>query len=436
MAQKKAKNTTRKQKGSKVIVGRGDYDVVELVPKTAATIRDIDKRLSRLEGGGRKSSAFADVGSALGSAFGPLGSRLGGLAGSAIGSILGHGDYVVEKNSLMTGTGTPPGFKDSERWVTISHREFVGDVVAPGTTAFTTSYQLSVNPGLGSTFQWAAPIAQQYDQWEALGIVFCFESTSGNLTTSQALGNVSIASQYDPLDSPFSSEIEMLNSEFASSASPNCSFVHPIECAVKDTPVPLKYVRSGAVVAGDVRLYDLCRTTVAVTGVSAPAGSVLGKIWVVYQIKLGKPKLYGGLLAKGALFNEIVFLGASSNSYFGGSVGTSNSRNSLPVTYSNNTITFPNSISSGKFLISMELLGTSASLTVPAITYANCSLESTTGIGLNQENNGSTWIRYMLGVRINNPDPSSAASITWASGATVPVGAAASVLITLMSADA
>lgn len=259
--------------------------------------------------GGFWRSALSAAGGAAGTALGgPLagfaGATVGGLAGkiaSALagskywglspGTITGSGDYKLAGNSLVPGLGTqPPTFRNGKRTNMVCHREFINDVV--GSVAFVnTSYGL--NPGQAGTFPWLSALAQNYEEYRIHGMIFEFKSTSGEsfASTTSSTGVVIMSTEYNSLNAPFASKVEMENYQFTTSAKPSQSFLHPVECAKQDNVLSNHYIRSGAVPAGaDRRFYDLGNFQIATSGMQI-SGVTIGELWVTYEVELIKPRV-------------------------------------------------------------------------------------------------------------------------------------------------
>jgi len=240
--------------------------------------------------GATRSTPFRDVGGAVGGLFGNTGRALGSAAGSLIGSIFGMGAYTVNNNSIMTNSNGPPMFNASSAGSTIvSHREFLTDI--QGSTAFT-SQTFPLNPGLTTPFPWLSEIAENYQQYEFLGLVFEFKSTSAVAvnSTNTALGTVIMATNYNVAESAFTNKQQMEAYMFTTSTSPAVSAYHPVECSPKDAPLQTMYVRNGLPAAGtDLRMYDLGNFQIATVGMQAAAN--IGELWVTYHVKLLKPRL-------------------------------------------------------------------------------------------------------------------------------------------------
>jgi Viral coat protein (S domain). len=171
--------------------------------------------------------------------------------------------------------------------VHVKHREFLG--VINSSTEFTTQ-QYELNPGLDNLMPWCSSIANNFQQYKIQSMAFEFVSTSATALstgTNNALGQISIATQYDSLQQDFRNLNDMLNSQWATSTKISSDLLHPIE-AERDqtTAIPL-YVRSGRA-PGDIRLYDWGKTTLGVYGCQS-TGDQIGQIWVSYDICFYKP---------------------------------------------------------------------------------------------------------------------------------------------------
>lgn len=310
--------------------------------------------------------------------------------GASIGKVLGHGaqqlfkmvtgfgDYNVENNTLLDGGMSPPMIVNSidNGGVIIRHREYIKDINA--TSAFDL-VAYDINPGLSGTFPWLAGVADAYEQYQFRGLIFEFKSLSSDAvlssSTSSALGSVMMATSYNALDPNFSTKSQMLNYEFANSSKPSDSFVHPIECATKLTPVDQLYVRTGAVPAGgDQRLYDIGNFQVATVGMQASSG-ICGELWATYEIEFFKPKF--GSLGVGDF--DLWRIDVASPSFPLGTIPTHRpSTLGGTLAHSNSAYIFPPGITSGFYLCTYAVFGTAVVLdwTVPVISGGTMSSNS------------------------------------------------------------
>jgi len=311
---------------------------------------------------------IAEMGGKLGSVAGgivggPWGSGIGDFLGGKLGhlaeKITGFGDYKVVSNSILKGGMSPPYVVNSmnKGSVIVRHREFIGDIIA--STAFTVlSYP--INPGVSLTFPWLSQIAASFEQYRMRGCLFEFLSTSSDAllssATSTALGTINMATQYDVAHPAFTDKRSMLNHEFANSAKPSCTFIHPIECKKSRTPISELYTREGPVPTGnDPHLYDLGNFQIATEGMQA-AGGVLGELWVTYEVELFKQQF--NILSYTDFFDctgltNISLLGTTHLPNPGNSIEGS-------INVGGTQYLFPRDISSGKYLFTWTCYGTMA----------------------------------------------------------------------------
>lgn len=223
-------------------------------------------------------------------------------------TVMGYGSYYRggKRGSIKRGGGKirmgnqAPRVSNSNGRFIITHEEYLGDLNS--SQAFVNT-PFALNPGLtlaeGGFCNWLPNVAQQFEQWKPKGIVFMFKSTSSDAVLStaanSALGTVSMATDYNPLNAAFASKVQMENYEHSVSTKPSNNLRHYVECAKRQTPVSELFVRSGAVPAGaDIRLYDLGLFQIAASGQQV-AGGAMGEVWVSYTIEFLKPRIQPGI---------------------------------------------------------------------------------------------------------------------------------------------
>jgi hypothetical protein len=235
----------------------------------------------------KKGALLRTIGRTVGGLFGAPGRVIGGAAGSLLGHITGTGAYHA---SMLGGVnpGGPPAFADnSDGSVTISHREYLLDVLSsPG---FLIRVTQLLNPGNATLFPWLSGISKNFEEWEPLGIVFYYNPTCGTAvgSTDTSLGTVVMATDYDAYDSNYTNKQEMEMSQFAVSGTPPYPLMHAVECKNKLNPLSRFRVNHGST-PGDIRLADLGKFQLAVQGMQA-TDKTLGELWVSYKIKFHKP---------------------------------------------------------------------------------------------------------------------------------------------------
>lgn len=296
-------------------------------------------------------SAGGFIGSKLGS------KRHGESIGKLLGSISGTGDYHVTGNSItkkaLISDGNVPQFRGNGRGFRVTHREYLGDIIASSTPGLFERKVYPINPGLFASFPWLSSIATQYDQWKPNGMVICVNSLSSTYSGTSSLGTVAVATDYDVLDAPYASKVEMANSQFATSGNTAQSLIHPIECNVRERPQTLYNTRSAGIPANDsLRFYDFCNVVVATAGCTA--NQVVGELWITYDITFYKPQLYGGLLGRSILgFNGTATSGISLATPFGNYIVN---RSNFTPTITGNVIEFPSNLSQATFLVTYSAI--------------------------------------------------------------------------------
>jgi hypothetical protein len=296
MISKAQKKKARKMKKAS-IKGKGDYTLSKYDDVKSA-IADIDKRLNKQES---KKGVGSTIGKKIGGLLGnsDLGSKLGDMAETSMGRLFGFGDYSISQNSLMKAAVSTdmasanyvPVFGTHGRGVRLQEREYIGDIVSgpllSGSSQFT-NVSYTINPLNQQTFPWLATFASNFEEWEPHGIVFEFKSTSSEFNgTSQALGTVIMATDYDVYDTQYASKIEMETADYSNSTKSSCTALHGVECDPSERATKLLYVGIGQ---PDQRLNAIGNFQVATVGCST-AGVVLGELWVSYDISFYKKQL-------------------------------------------------------------------------------------------------------------------------------------------------
>lgn len=228
----------------------------------------------------------------------------------------GYGDYNITANSLIpnisAGVSGQPTITTGSRSVRVQYREYLGEVTTASLAGAFNSTTYDVNPANVITFPWLSNIAQQFDQYKPHGIIFEFRSTATDTTTAASLGSVIMSTEYDVTDPTPASKQEMLNSAYSNEAKSSDSMLHGIECDPKELQRRVFYTRNLETAAGDVRDYDLCKTTIATQGGGLGANQSIGSLYIHYDIEFFKEQLSNSINAKGRLFSRCG-VGSSAN---------------------------------------------------------------------------------------------------------------------------
>jgi hypothetical protein len=353
MTNPRRRNRRRKPANPDAITGAGDY-------KLPRSLKNIVKRAAA-------SHVAREIANAAGSAVGArLGNRQAGarLAQKALAKISGKGDYQITTNSLVArtphGPVVPEFTPDGKRGVRIREREYIGDIVSGGvlvggSTTFD-NHSFVINPANSVTFPWLSRLAVLFDQWMPNGIAFEYVSTSSAYNgTSQALGVVILATDYDTADPAYASKAEMENADYACSTAAHESAIHGIECDLSERLTRLLYTGEGAGSATSANLHNLGRFQIATQGMSA-AGVTLGELWVTYDITFYKKQVHN--LSESLPYSNLLAPAGAYDSFINGAV-VSATRNAFglttevdgPVT----CIRFPDRISTGRYMICIAM---------------------------------------------------------------------------------
>lgn len=235
--------------------------------------------------------AFSVAGGAIGSALGgPPGAVIGKFGGDLLSRITGMGAYSIRSNSITADSGQIPSFVSGGDGVTICHREFISDIT--GSSSFVNA-QLPINPGQASTFPWLSLVAQQFEEYQVLGMVFEYRPSSGSYagtSSSAALGIVVFATQYNVNQPAFTTKQQIESYEYSSSTVPFTTMIHGVECAPHTEVIPTLLVRPSALpTGGTLELYDHGTFNYSTSGM--PSAYVVGELWVSYHIRFMKPRM-------------------------------------------------------------------------------------------------------------------------------------------------
>jgi len=327
----------------------------------------------------------------IGNAAGYGISGIADFVGSKLGSIFGQGDYVMPgytpaQNSLVLSGATPQVISSIDREFNIRFREYIGDVTTGAANTFSIT-EYPIQPGLPDTFPWLSQVAANFEQYRINGMIFEFKSLSADAlnSTNTALGSVIMATEYNSVNSGFTSKQQMENHEFSVSAKQSCSVLHPIECKRSQTPVSELYVRNTTPASNsDLRLYDLGKFYIATSGQQATAINI-GELWVTYDVTFLKPNQAYPILSAG-LRNSIT--PTTSNHFGTASIDEKNSMSVLYTAGATSTLNLGQSkVQFGHYAIWINWDGTGIT-TQPTITL-NSSFETSNWLIVEKATNGA-----------------------------------------------
>jgi len=386
--------------------------------KSANEIQRRNRQIMNFQGKGDYRSWLAHisrgVGAVAGGAMGYMGGGLGGLGagaqsgynqGGSFSKFMGWGDYGTSTNQIIGG-GNKGQMSvnmgpDMSGDIYICQTEFLQNVACTNTGAGASPFQITtfpINAGLAVTFPFLSQIAQNYTLYEFEGLIFKFNPTSGeNNATSNSLGKVILATQYDPDAGAFINSVQMENYDYANAAKPSQTIFHGVETDNQQQAVNMQYIRTGTTTKSKV-FTDIGTFFVATEGVPfAAAGTqILGELWVTYKIKLSRANLYGALL--GQNISQDLLGGASSVAALSTGTAFRKSTNQIgmvvfPLNATAFSIQFPSNITLGTFLVLVRFTSGATAFTTQSGTLPTApvnlqffspgvSLPSNTGVTL------------------------------------------------------
>ena len=314
--------------------------------------------------------ALANGGAAIGGLSGMSGgSVFGRELGRKLSKIVGSGDY--QTNTSVNSLIQPPGgaasasFGDDGMTIRLRKREFIADMLAPPTVGafFNTPY--SINAGSRETFPFLSQIASNFEEYCFDGLVFEFISSASPYTAGTALGTVVAAMQYNAASPDFSNKYTMENSAAAISTRIDKNLMYGVECAKGSNAQNCYYVRNGIsplpLTTTDLGKFELAFAPAT----SISANTVLGELWVTYDVVLKRPVLQPSRWG----YYHFVRGGVSTAGPYGSSGFTSVASNGISYwsLSTNTTLPFNDAVIGDVWQYTYSLNGTVAAVGVPTV---------------------------------------------------------------------
>jgi hypothetical protein len=183
----------------------------------------------------------------------------------------------VAVNEIQQFSG---GSRNGRRSWRFSGRELIGDI--NGSTSFVTT-KYSLNPGIGESFPWLSGEADKWEQYRFHKLRFEYVPRCASTT----VGSVLMSPDYNIRDQSPSTEVEAADTFGAKESSVWSGFGIDLDPNAMFPLGPRKMIR-GAIVAGDMNLYDVGALYVSTTGEGDT--SLIGKLWVEYDVEFFVPQ--------------------------------------------------------------------------------------------------------------------------------------------------
>lgn len=210
----------------------------------------------------------------------------------------GRGDYTV--NSLIKGSSYKAmnfsSMTDEQGDMICTHSEYVRDIHGNPTDSTFEVQTLNINPGLEATFPWLSQIAQNFDEYVMIQLVFEFRSTLTDVISDNngQVGQVVMVTNYNVDKPAFAQKHLMMQYNGAQSAKSTLSAIHGVECdPTKLSGAEGKRIRTKPLATGNLMDYDHAKFMLAVSATpDGIANETIGELWVTYKVLLRKPKFY------------------------------------------------------------------------------------------------------------------------------------------------
>lgn len=329
------------------------------------------------------------------------------------GKIFGSGAYkMTGGNSTWNTTNQVPIMHSSGDSIVFSHREYIGQI--DSSLGFEVQKTINVNPGLAASFPYLSGIANSFQEHRFKGLVYEFKSTSADAldSTNTALGSVMMVAQYRA-DAPApTNKLQVLNEMWSADSKPSLNCFLPIECAPKESPLNVQYIRTDSTTSvQDRKFYDLANVYVCTQGMQE--ASDIGELWVTYEVELMKPVMEtsGGPFSS----NSSTLAGSLVSTTFPAGTAFPGLYYGLQVVYdttaSTFTATLPGDRNGSRFLF-VHYISATTTYTYTTTTFTNGTLIAAweqTAAGPQSTvaavNTGATHASRMWVVEVDSDDP-------------------------------
>jgi hypothetical protein len=229
--------------------------------------------------------------------------------------------------------------------VCVKRREYVMRVTSPASPGSFSNTSFSINPGQSGVFAWLSQVAVNYDEYSLKHLVFEYKPVISQASQSGTMGSVLLAANYNAGAVKFSSFREMAEYEGSLETRICDRALFGVECdAKKHSSQDVEFVRAGTVPEGeDIKTYDLATFQIATSDIDPgdyPAGTLLGHLYVEYEVQLGKPKLFSAL-GKAILCDFYRGTVGIANGLPWGTAPIANPANTMGITLNSGSFTFP-----------------------------------------------------------------------------------------------
>jgi hypothetical protein len=224
------------------------------------------------------------------------------------------------------------------KMVTISNKEVIS-LSIPGSSSWTSQLEFDLNPGLSSTFPWLSNVAEQYQEYKFVKLIFHYVPIAP--TSSQ--GDVILTPFYDAAAAYPQSEVQASDSINAVIGSVWMDHKCALSSSLMHPSGVKKYIRTFRM-SGDSKSYDVGRLQLSTVNETTTSG--IGKLYVDYTVQLFGPRLSPLITTPTSCsiwtLTASQFFTGSAIQYITNSFGNiTNQSDPLGITYSAGTFSLP-----------------------------------------------------------------------------------------------
>lgn len=212
----------------------------------------------------------------------------------------GSGDYVSapdpvvnsiikpSSNKFFQENGAQLQLNESRGWTTVSRREKMVTIIAPGTGAFTNNiFPLDVSDY--GTWPKLAAEAENFEECRVRAVVVELKSMATGYASNVSLGEHGIACQYNSLAVPYQDMNSLQMSSTSVTTNSAQGILFGVECADNMVPYNRLYINNSTVPnnATNALLRSMGNLEIATQYPSSiPAGTLMAEVWIHYTVDL------------------------------------------------------------------------------------------------------------------------------------------------------
>lgn len=295
-------------------------------------------------------------------------------AGSLVSKLLGSGAYDALGSDAPGANGyalgaMPKMVGNRDQGFVVEFSEEIAALTASDVFKSTTFH---LNPGLSDTFKWLPKLARCFEEYELEAMIAVYKPLITPLMDA-AGGDMVLNVVYDANGVIPGSVDTALNSYLAVGGRPLDQIVMAVECAPRETPTKVKFVRAADPPDdADHNLYDWGVLCVSQQGQpNATVGTTVGRLYLSYKFVFYKPITEFNSLDTPTFHSYVTSANSTATAPFGATSDLLLNRtpNYELAWVSGTSIALPSYVQEGKWMVLFSWISTTASaITAPSLS--------------------------------------------------------------------